>query len=101
MVTIHSPNITKIDASVNLFLLIGLYMYIIPKIVTDPLWSSKNLREHIERMFIIENFGSISYKEKGQESLIGIFDTFVHKEEIVNVPRYHRRENYRGIKDGK
>jgi hypothetical protein len=47
------------------------------------------------------DFGSISYKEKGQESLIGIFDTFVHKEEIVNVPRYHRRENYRGIKDGK
>ena len=37
VVTIHSPNITKIDASVNLFLLIGLYMYIIPKIVTDPL----------------------------------------------------------------
>ena len=101
MVTIHSPNITKIDTSVNLFLLIGLYMYIIPKIVTDPLWSSKNLREHIERIFIIENFGSISYKEKGQESLIGIFDTFVQKEEIVNVPRYHRRENYRGIKDGK
>ena len=76
-------------------------MYNIPKIVTDPLWFSKNRRKHIERLFILGNFGGISYKEKGQESLNGIFDTSVHKEEIVNVPRYHRREYYHGIKDGK
>lgn len=37
VVTIRSPNITKMYASVNLFLSIGFYMYNIPKIVTDPL----------------------------------------------------------------
>ena len=77
---IHSPNITMIYRSVNLFLGISLTIYIIPKIITDPLWSSKNLRKHKEGIFIIGNFGGITYKEEGKESFNELFDTSVHKD---------------------
>ena len=33
----HSLNVARIDWSANLFILIVLYIYIIPRIVTDPL----------------------------------------------------------------
>ena len=35
----------------------------------------------------MRNFGDITYKKKGRKSLTGIFDPFVHKEEMVKVPR--------------
>jgi hypothetical protein len=66
--------------SVNLFLLISLTIYIIPKIITDPLWSSKNLRKHREGLFLIANFGGIMYKKEGKESFNGLFDTSLHKD---------------------
>ncbi len=80
MVIIHSPNITMIYRSVNFFLMISLVIYIIPKIITDPLWSSKNLRKHKERIFIIVNFGGITYKEERKGSFNELFDTSVHKD---------------------